>query len=188
METQAFKDVMEDAILSLPPDLKATLRIVEDPDLDDELRTLAAGALIHVLAASNAIPGMRGILAYVDDVIVLRLVLERLVKAAPEKMAHHLADEPEMFELLGEQMEVVRAYLGELLTVLDKAVDQLPDLTHEGHSARDCARDPDATTWLYDAVHAALVDELELDEDEVARALKTVETIRRPLEMRLAST
>ncbi|MCA9609686.1 MAG: hypothetical protein KC619_29005 [Myxococcales bacterium] len=187
METQAFKDVMEDAILSLPPDMKATLRIVEDPDLDDEHRTLAAGALIHVLAASNAIPGMRGILAYVDDAIVLRLVLERLLVAAPDAMARHRADEPEMFELLDEQMEVIRAYLGDLLSVLDHAVDQLPELTHEGHSARDCARDPDATTWLYDAVHAALVDELELDEDDVARALKSVEQIRRPLEMRRAT-
>ena len=46
---------MEDAILSLPPDLKATLRIVEDPDLDDELRTLAAGALIrHSFVARHA--------------------------------------------------------------------------------------------------------------------------------------
>lgn len=184
METQAFKEVMEDAILSLPPDMKAVLRIVEDPDLDDAHRSLAAGALIHVLAASNAIPGMRGVLAYVDDAIVLRLALERLVREAPDAMARHREDEPEMFELLPEQMGVVRAYLGELLTVLDQAVDALPELTHEGHSAQDCARDPDATTWLYDAVHAALV-ELELDEDEVVRALKSVDEIRRPLEMRL---
>jgi hypothetical protein len=186
VETQAFKDVLEEAMLSLPQDMKAILRIVEDPDLEDELRTLAAGSLIHVLAATNAIPGMRGILAYVDDVIVMRLVLERLVAKAPDAMKQHAEDEPDLFEPLADQMQAIRAYLGPLLGVLDHAVDTLPELTHEGHSPQDCARDPDAATWLYDAVHAALVDELELDEDDVARALRTVEEIRRPLEMRLA--
>ncbi|MBX3273585.1 MAG: hypothetical protein KF729_25195 [Sandaracinaceae bacterium] len=186
MEQQAFKDVVEEAILALPQDMKAVLRIVEDPDLADEHRALAAGALLHVLAASNAIPGMRGILAYVDDVIVLRLALERLVRDAPDVMARHAEAEPELFEPLAEQMGTVRAYLGELLTVLDRAVDGLPELTHEGHGATACALDPDASTWLYDAVHAALVDELELDEDDVERALRSLGDIRRPLEMRLA--
>ena len=97
--------------MSLPQDMKAILRIVEDPDLADEHRTLAAGALLHVLSGQNAIPGMRGMLAYVDDVIVLRLVLERLEKAAPEVMAQHREDSPELMEPLERQMQAVRAYL-----------------------------------------------------------------------------
>lgn len=178
---------MREAIISLPQDMKAVLRIVEDPDLDDEGRALAAGALLHVLSAHNAIPGQRGILAYVDDVIVLRLMLERLQKSAPDVMAQHREDSPELMEPLEEQMGAVRDYLGELLKVLDRAVDGLPKLNHQGHSATDCARDPEASTWLYDAVHEALVDELDFDEDEVARELKQVDRIRRPLEQRLQS-
>ncbi|MCB9593206.1 MAG: hypothetical protein H6719_10780 [Sandaracinaceae bacterium] len=185
-ETQAFKDVMVEAIVSLPQDMKAVLRIVEDPDLEDAQRTLAAGSLVHVLSASNAIPGMRGTLAYVDDAIVLRLVLERLVRDAPEAMAHHQEDSPELFEPLAAQMETIRGYLGDLLVVLERAVDTLPELTHEGHTPAGCARDPDDSTWLYDAVHGALVDELEFDADAVERALRQVDQIRRPLEMRLA--
>lgn len=173
--------------MSLPQDMKAVLRIVEDPNLDDEERTLAAGALLHVLSAHNAIPGQRGILAYVDDVIVLRLVLERLLRSAPEVMAQHREDSPELMEPLEEQMAVVREYLGDLLGVLEKAVEGLPKLNHQGHSAPDCARDEDASTWLYDAVHEALVDELDFDEDEVARELRQVDAIRRPLEQRLQS-
>lgn len=187
MAQDKFEEVMRDAILSLPQDLKAMLRIVEDPDLDDDQRTLAAGALLHLLSGQNAIPGMRGILAYVDDVIVLRLVLERLEKSAPDVMAQHREDSPELLEPLEGQLGAVRAYLGELLVVLDKACDQLPKLNHQGHSAVACARDPEASTWLYDAVHEALVDELDFDEDEVARELKSVDTIRRPLELRLAT-
>lgn len=187
MAQEEFEEAMREAIMSLPQDMKAVLRIVEDPDLDDESRTLAAGALLHVLSAQNAIPGQRGIIAYVDDVIVLRLMLERLEERAPEVMASHREDSPELMEPLEEQMTAVREYLGGLLQVLDKAVDGLPKLNHQGHSATDCARDEDASTWLYDAVHEALVDELDFDEDEVARELKGVDKIRRPLEQRLAT-
>ncbi|GAB5540277.1 MAG: hypothetical protein SangKO_000370 [Sandaracinaceae bacterium] len=178
---------MQEGIMSLPQDMKAILRIVEDPDLADEHRTLAAGALLHVLSGQNAIPGMRGMLAYVDDVIVLRLVLERLEKAAPEVMAQHREDSPELMEPLERQMQAVRAYLGELLAVLDTAVDGMPNLNHQGHAAGQCARDEESSTWLYDAVHEALIDELDFDEDEVARELKNVDTIKRPLELRLAT-
>jgi len=185
---QRFKEVMLDAIMSLPQDMKAVLSVVEDPYLEDEYKTLAAGALMHVLSASNAIPGMRGTLAYVDDVIVLRIALERCMKGSPEVMAKQAEHSPELFGPLPEQMEAVREYLGDLLKVLDKAVDELPELSHEGHTPSECARDMDASTWLYDAVHEMLIAELELDDDEVERALRKVDTIRRPLEMRLSTT
>lgn len=187
MSREQFEQAMSDAILSLPQDLKAMLRIVEDPDLEDDHRTLAAGALVHVLSGANAIPGMRGILAYVDDVIVLRLVLERLSKEAPDVMERHKKDSPELLEPLAEQMETVRDYLGDLLSVLEKATDQLPKLTHEGHSASQCAHDDEASTWLYDAVHAALVNELDFNEADVARAMKSVDQIKRPLQQRMHS-
>ena len=186
MDNQDIKGVLLEAILSLPQDMKAILRIVEDPDLADEQRALAAGGLMHVLSASNAIPGMRGTLAYVDDVIVLRLVLERLEEQAPEVMAQQREDSPELFDPLDEQLDVIGGYLGELIVVLEKVCDGLPKITHEGISATDCASDPDASTWLYEAVHAAIVDDLDFDEDEVRRALRQVDQIRAPLEMRRA--
>ncbi len=185
MIQSAFEEVVREAILSLPQDMKAMLRIADDPDLDDEHRVLVAGALLHVLSGQNAIPGMRGLLAYVDDVIVLRLVLERLSREAPEVFAKHREESPELLEPLSEQMGAVREYLGELLGVLEKACEGLPKLTHQGHSAVQCAKDDDAGTWLYDAVQEALVDELDFDEDEVARAVKDIDRIVRPLQTRI---
>lgn len=187
MADEQFQAVMVEGILALPQDMKAVLRIVDDPDLGDAERTLAAGALLHVLSGQNAIPGMRGLLAYVDDVIVLRLVLERLQVAAPEVMAQHREDSPELLEPLEQQMTVVREYLGELIGVLDKACDGLPALIHQGHSSVQCAREEEASTWLYDAVQEALVSQLDFDEDQVAREMKNVASIRRPLEQRLLS-
>src|SRR5690606_11577192 len=127
-----------------------------DPDIDDAGRVAAAGALMHVLSASNAIPGMRGILAYVDDVLVLRLVLERLSKSSPEAMARHREESPELLSELDQQLAVTRAYLGDLITVLDQAADGVSKLQHQGHQPQQCVHDTDGGTWLYDAVHAAL--------------------------------
>ncbi len=130
---------------------------------------------------------MRGTLAYVDDVIVLRLALERLMQSAPDVMAQHREDSPELFEPLPAQLEAVRGYLGDLLTVLDRACEGLPRLTHQGHTAEECALDDEGSTWLYDAVHEAIVNELDFKRDEVTRAVKNVEQILEPLRMRSSS-
>ncbi len=186
MAKETFQQAMRDAIMSLPQDMKAVLRIVEDPDLEEALRAEAAGALLHVLSAHNAIPGMRGTLALADDAIMLRLMLERLDAAAPEQMAARRDHDPELFEPLDAQMEAVRAYLGERMRVLEAQAATLSEITHQGHAANDCARDEEEATWLYDAVHEAIIAELDLDEDEVERALKGCDRILPALEQRMA--
>ena len=187
MVKEKFEALMGDVICALPQDVKAFLRIFEDPDLEDEQRLWTAGALLHLLSGQNAIPGMRGVLAYVDDVIVLRLVLERLEAAAPEVMARHLAESPELLEPLGEDLAIVRDYLGELTAVLERACDQLGQLTHQGRSARDCATDPEAATWLYDAVQEALLDQLDFDEDDVIREVRGVSRVKTSLQQRVGA-
>lgn len=179
-----FADVLREGMLSLPHDLKAMLRIVEDPDLDDQGRVLACGAILHVLSGQNAIPGVKGVLGYADDVIVLRLVVERLAATSPEVIAHHKGDSPEV-GVFDEQLAVVRSHLGELLTVIDRAVDALPKTNFEGHGAVECARDSEAATWLYDSVQEAIVERLELDPDAVVRAVKGAGEIKTLLKQRL---
>jgi hypothetical protein len=166
--------------------MKAVLRIFDDPEIDDASRQLLAGALLHVISAHNAIPGQRGILAHVDDVIVLRLALERVEKANPEAIARHREDSPELFEPHDDQLAAARAYLGDLMVVLDEAVDQCPNMTHQGHAAKDCL-DEEGATWLYDTVQEAIVEELELDEEEVAREAKNVSQILPHLKSRVAA-
>ena len=180
-----FADVLREGMLSLPHDLKAVLRVVEDPDLDDAGRVLACGTILHVLSGQNAIPGTKGLLAYADDVILLRLLVERLRKTSPEVIARHCEDSAETIGAFDGQMKEVRAHLGELMVVLDRAVDALPKTNFEGRTATECARDPEAATWLYDSVQEAIVERLELDEDAVVRALKSAGEIRGFLKQRL---
>jgi len=184
MSRDQFASFVQDAILSLPQDMKTILRIVEDPDIDDRCRVAAAGALLHVLSGANAIPGLRGVLAYADDAIVLRLVLEQILKDANESMDGHRADTPDLFGTLDEHLALVRSYLGAGAERLEHAAKHVSQLSHQGHSAQSCVTEPEGGTWLYDTVQEALVDELEFDEDEVHRACKGVEQIVTQLKQR----
>lgn len=184
MSSERFAEMVEEAILSLPQDLKAVLRVLEDPELTDEARVLIAGALLHLLSGQNAIPGQRGILGLVDDVLVIRLVLELVEKTNEEAIAQHREDSPELFGTMDEFLSVTRDYLGDLIKVLEGAAKHVAKLNHQGHTAIQCASDDENGTWLYDAVHEAIVEELELDDDEVHRQLKRLSQILPALKSR----
>jgi uncharacterized membrane protein YkvA (DUF1232 family) len=183
MSQAKFVEWVTDGIVMLPQYLKSVLRVLDDPDIEDNDRVLIAGALLHCIAGQNAIPGVTGMLGMVDDVLVLRLTLERLRKTSVEPMVKHFAEE-HLFAALDDELASAREFLGELIMVLDKAVDGLPKITHQGHSAKECAEDSD---WLYDAVQESLVEQFEFDEDDVARETKHMSKILQPLKSRVAS-
>jgi len=183
---ERFIGAVSEGILSLPQDLKAVLRMVDDQEFDDESRVAAAGALLHVLSASNAIPGLRGMLAYVDDVLVLRIVLERMGVRSPEAMARHREESPELLGPLEEHLGATREYLGELASVLEKAADGVSKLSHEGKTAPACVSDPETGTWLYDEIQTAIVD-MDFDPDDVARVTKGIDQILPQLRVHVAA-
>lgn len=188
MAQEQFVDTAAEMIVSMPQDLKATLRIVEDQDVSEEGRVLVSGAILHALSNANAIPGMRGILAHVGDALVLRLALERAEKGSPEAFAGHREDSPELFAPLNDQLTAARAFLGDLIGVLETAVDGVTKINHQGYTAKQCAVDDEAGRWLYDAVNEAIVEQLEFDEDEVHREARQVEQILPHLRSRLAAS
>lgn len=177
MSRERFVEFLKEAIIMLPQHVKGTLRLSEDPDIPDEGRRLAAGSLLHWLSGTNTIPGARGnILSYVDDVLVLRLAYERIAKLAPESMAGHRANAPELFAALDEELALMREYLGDGLQVIEKGLERLSQLKHLGRTAEQCVRDEESATMLYEEVQTALVD-LDLEEEEVARALKSIDPL-----------
>ena len=73
MSRERFIELMTPALIRFGQDLKSLLRIVEDPEIDDQSRVAAAGSLLHVISAAGAIPGVRGVLRYLGDALVIRL-------------------------------------------------------------------------------------------------------------------
>ncbi len=183
MLREQFVQFVEECILSLSQDIKTVVRIVEDPELDDAARIDAAGSILHVLSGSNAIPGLSGILAYVDDVIVVRLVLERLIQNYPDLMKPHQEDAPELFAPLPEQLQMTRECLQEGMQRIEQAAAQVSKLTFQGHSAAESITD-EGGNWLYETVQEASVEALEFEEDEVHQATKQMDKVFAQLKLR----
>ncbi len=186
MSRERFVELMTPALTRFTQDLKSVLRIVEDPEVDDESRVAAAGALLHVISSSGAIPGVRGVLRHLGDVLVIRIVLSGVRERSPEAFDKHAKKSPEMLEPLSDELEATRAYLGNRVAVLERVAQKFSSLSHQGHQAAGCIEDAESSTWLYEAVHGALIDEIDFDDEDVVRELKQVDRILAPLASRAA--
>ncbi len=185
MSRERFVELMTPALTRFSQDLKSLLRIVEDPGIDDESRAVSAGALLHVISVTGAIPGVRGVLNHLGDVMAIRLVLDGVRERSPEAFQKHQKVSPEMFEPLSDELDAMRVYLGDRITVLERVVKKFSNFNHQGHQAAACIEDAESSTWLYDAVHEALIDEIDFDDEDVARELKQVDRILAPLSSRV---
>ena len=141
-----------------------------------------AGSLLHVISAGNAIPGVRGVLRHLGEVLLLRVNLATVREKSPEAFSQHVAASPELLEPLDEELEAAREYLENRIAVIEQVASKAAELNHQGHTASACVHDGESSNWLYDAVHEALIDQFEFDESDVARDLKGVDQILGPLE------
>jgi hypothetical protein len=173
MAREQLIEFLQGAITSLPQHLQAALRLMDDPDIPDQGRVLAAGSVMHFLSGSNSIPGVRGgPLSYVDDVLILRLAYQRIEALAPDDaMKKHRESSPDVFGALTEELALVREELGKGFGVLERAVDRLGQQKHRGLAPTQCASDEESATVLYEELQSALVD-VDLEEGAVSRALK----------------
>lgn len=185
MSRERFVELMTPALARFSQDLKSLLRMVEDPEIDDESRVAAAGALLHVIFSNGVIPGVRGVLRYLGDVLLIRLVLKDVRERSPDAFQKHSQLSPEMFEPLSDELDAARVYLDDRVSVLEKAAEKFPNLNHQGHQASASIEDTESLTWLYDAVHEALIDEIDFGEEDVVRELKHVDRILAPLASRV---
>jgi uncharacterized membrane protein YkvA (DUF1232 family) len=183
MSRDSFVQLVREALLTMPQTLKAMLRIVEDTEVPDQGRALAAGALVHWLSCTKTIPGVAGVLSYVDDVLLIALVLARLESLVPAITTRYLADLPEPFTSPSAAVDRIRDYLGPVVPILEKAATELTKLKHKGRTVDQYIRDDQASNRLYHDVQSALV-ELDIEETEVLPALKGLDAIFEPLRRR----
>jgi hypothetical protein len=183
--TDEFRDRVDRALLTLPQDLKAALRLVEDGDLEDAERKSLAGAVLHVLSGANVIPGTRGVLALVGSVLVLRVAIQRVRTSNAEVVGEHVALGGELYEDLDAVLEAARKFLGDGFSVLEKAAESTAKVSFQGHTPAQCVDDAEASRWLYDTVEEAIVERFtDMDEDEIGRELKRLPEIVEPLRLK----
>ena len=174
MSRERFHAFVQHALLSLPQLLKLLLRIAEDPAFSDGCRVAAAASVVHWLAAANTIKNQKGVLSYLDDVLVLYLALEKLDAEAPKEMERYHEDTPDILAELDEALALIRQRLGSDVVLLERALQKMEKLRFKGRTAAQSVQSEEVSNWFYDEVQSALVD-LDLEEDEVARAVKGVD-------------
>jgi uncharacterized membrane protein YkvA (DUF1232 family) len=172
------------AILDLPQDAKVLCDVLDDGDLPDDARSLAAGALLAVLHPGDLIPDTWGPLGLLDDAIIVRLAA---TAALPAGSAAHrrLAERyPSFFANLAGDVEAARAYLGDAFALLEARLARLRTLEHKGRRAGAVLKDEAARARLYEELDEALTD-LEITEDELLVAMRRVDHLLAHLRRRL---
>jgi hypothetical protein len=84
-QERSFLEILARALVSLPFDLKVLLEAVSDPDLEHELREIAAAAVVYIITPreGNVEPYLR----YGEDAIMLRLAARQLESKGGESAA-----------------------------------------------------------------------------------------------------
>ena len=172
-----FVERMRKLLVELPWDTKVMFEAMSDENLPDSARIAAAGAAIYCLSPSDPIPDSAGILGFVDDVVVVKLSLRRLLDLGGEDAATYPERFVEQFNHLDEDLELIRGYLGERMEWLEERVKTRLHKAHfKGKDAAEYVADEEAMEYLYDEGRSFRTD-YEIDETE-ARKLHSGESVR----------
>lgn len=163
--------VLRSRVQTIGTDLKALFAIVDDGDLNDELRALAAGAIFYNLNPANLIPAKEGALGLADDAIAIRCVLAEVKKREPNAAKRYADAAPDTWADLDREIQLLSSLLGELWNPLHDAWRKIGMMEWRGKKALGCVSDPDESAWLYAAVDEALSNR-DVGDAEVVREVR----------------
>lgn len=166
-EEQFIKRI-RDLVVSLPYDLKPLFALMADEELPRQARDKAAGGVVYCLLRTDHLPDKQGAIGYVDDVVLLRLLLGEIARLAGDAISPHQERFPEQFEGLAEDEALLHGFLGQHLGWARQRLDKLDRIKYKGRLAHAYVDDEHAAQRLYDdAVEFAT--EYEVDEHAASK-------------------
>lgn len=147
-----FFGVLFTWLKSLPTDLKILIEMIGDDDLDLKARSSAVGIIIYILSPIDLIPEKIPILGYIDDVIILRIALAVILEIDANRAEYYREKYPETFDVLDEQIVLLKQTLGALYSWLKALVEKLPKRRFHGKSAEDVASSEQSREEMFDEV------------------------------------
>ena len=181
---ERFLSTLGGCLVSLPYDLKVLFEAMSQEDLDRPVRETVTGSIMYMLSPHDAAPPDQPHLAYVDDVVLLRLTLRHVLQKAGDAAKVFAERFPEQFEPLEDDLQTFRAYLGQSFEWLEAKIETLPRMVYKGKRVRDYLDDEEAGAFLYEEGLSFSTD-YEVDEEAVGR-LKRPEPFRQYLERRMS--
>jgi hypothetical protein len=107
---RTFLETMSKALVSLPFDLKVLLEAVADPDLERDVRELAAATVVHVITPKDG--NVDAPLRFSEDVVQLRLALVRIAADGGEGAPAFRERFAEDFGRIDAELDLFRQALG----------------------------------------------------------------------------
>jgi hypothetical protein len=148
-QERSFLETLARALVSLPFDLKVLLEAVSDPDLEHEVREIAAAAVVYIIAPreGNVDPYLR----YGEDAVMLRLAARRLVDHGGEGAAPFRERFAEEFGRFADELGVLERALGPaLMGWLDARWTTLRKAAYARKKISVFVDDQEVGTSLYD--------------------------------------
>ncbi len=169
-------------ILSLPYDLDVLQEVVTDPDLEREARELAAGTIVHTLLPQE---GEAGPLRYVDDALLVRAALDKVMKPQSDATQAFRSRFSELYEKLDEDLKLFEACLGDLWPWLTAKLSTFPKLSYKGKKPSQCVDDQETALFLYEAGQEFKTN-FPISESQVRNKVRRAEQVVEALQKRRA--
>jgi hypothetical protein len=148
-QERSFLETLAPALVSLPFDLKVLLEAVSDPDLEHEVREIAASAVVYIIAAREG--NIEPYLRYGEDAIMLRLAAKRVVDQGGESASVFRQRFAEEFDRFGAELSVLERALGQsLMGWLDGRWSILRKAAYARKKISVFVDDQEVGTFLYD--------------------------------------
>jgi len=148
-QERSFLDTLARALVSLPFDLKVLLEAVSDPDLEHDVREIAAAAAVYIITPreGNVEPYLR----YGEDAVVLRLAAKRVVENGGESAPLFRERFAEEFARFSDELKVFeRAYGQALVAWFDSRWTSLRKAAYARKKISQFVDDQEVGTFLYD--------------------------------------
>jgi hypothetical protein len=148
-QERSFLETLARVLVSLPFDLKLLLEAVSDPDLEHEVREIAAAAVVHIISPREG--NIDSYLRYGEDAIMLRLAARRILDNLDEGAAQFRQRFAEEFERFAGELAVIERALGQpLMGWLDGRWTFLRRAAYARKKISVFVDDQEVGTFLYD--------------------------------------
>jgi uncharacterized protein YbdZ (MbtH family) len=146
---RSFLEVLARALVSLPFDLKILLEAVSDPDLDHDVREIAAAAVVYIITPreGNVEPYLR----HSENILLLRLAIRHIQQSGGEGAPLFQDRFAEDISRLLEELATFESFWGSnVLGWVDSRWNTLRKAVYAKKKIAAFVDDQDVGTFLYD--------------------------------------
>jgi hypothetical protein len=146
---RSFLETISRTLVALPFDVKVLLEAVADPDLEHDVREIAAATVVHVITPKDG--NVDAPVRFAEDVVLLRLALRKIAAEGGEGAPAFRERFAENYGHLDDELAMFRQTLGDdILDWLDSRWAALSKAVYAKKKIPMFVDDEEVGTFLYD--------------------------------------